>query len=220
MDWNEQEQRNLIVEIGRRMWMRGYVAANDGNMTVRISEKAVLTTPAGVSKGFLTPEMILKIDLDGREIISDTTYRPSSEIKMHLEVYSQRKDIRAVVHAHPPYSTGLAVAGIPPDTNILPEAVLALGNVPIAPYGTPSTEEIPESIRPWIKKSDALLLANHGALTLGADLSAAYHRMEVLEHTAMVFFLSMQLGNARAIPKNGLKKINYHRHRRWFDYYP
>jgi len=192
---NEWELRKQIVEVGRRIWLRGYVAANDGNITVLLNDNEVLTTPTGVSKGFMTTDMIIKCDRQGNVINKNTKYRPSSELKMHLEVYKERPDVRSVVHAHPTYATSFAVAGIPLDKCVLPEAIIVIGAVPIAPYGLPSTSEIPDRIRPYIKNSDAILLENHGALTLGSDLFNAYYKMETLEHTASIVWKAIQLGN-------------------------
>ncbi len=196
----EWEVRKQIIEIGRRIWTRGYVAANDGNISVRISDNEVLTTATGVSKGFMTTEMIIKIDMEGKILSADSTYKPSSEAKMHLEVYKERPDIKSVVHAHPPYCTSFAVAGIPLDRCVLPEAVIVIGSVPIAKYGLPSTMEIPDNVRPHIKNSDAILLENHGALTLGSDLLNAYFKMETLEHTAQIVWNAVQLGNVNVLP--------------------
>ncbi len=198
----EWEIKRLIVDIGKRIWTRGYVAANDGNISVRISDNEVLTTPTGVSKGFMTTEMIIKIDMEGNVLASSSQYRPSSEAKMHLEVYKQRPDVKSVVHAHPPFCTSFAVAGIPLDKCVLPEAIIVIGSVPIAGYGLPSTMEIPDKIRPHIKKSDAILLENHGALTLGSDLINAYYKMETLEHTAHIVWNAIQLGNVNILPEN------------------
>ena len=197
---SEFELKRLIVEIGRRIWTRGYVAANDGNITVMLNEKELLTTPTGVSKGFMTEDMIIKVDLNGKMISGNSKYRPSSEVKMHLDVYKERPDIKSVVHAHPPYATAFAVAGIPLNKCVLPEAILVIGAVPIAPYGLPSTMEIPDKIRPFIQNSDAILLENHGALTLGSDLMNAYHKMETLEHTASIVWKAMQMGNVQVLP--------------------
>jgi len=204
---NEFATKQLIIEIGKRLWTKGFVASNDGNISVRINDNEILTTPTGVSKGFMTPDMIIKMDMDGKVLSAGGKYRPSSEVKMHMEVYRQRKDIRSVVHAHPPYCTSFAVAGIPLNKCVLPEAVLTLGAVPIAPYGTPSTKEVPDSIKPYIENSDAVLLANHGALTLGMDLLTAYHRMETLEHSANIVFISIQLGNVNIIPESQVEKL-------------
>ncbi|MDH7605340.1 MAG: class II aldolase/adducin family protein [Melioribacter sp.] len=196
---NEWELRKQIVEVGRRIWLRGYVAANDGNITVLLNDDEVLTTPTGVSKGFMTTDMIIKCDRQGNVINKNTKYRPSSELKMHLEVYKERPDVRSVVHAHPTYATSFAVAGIPLDKCVLPEAIIVIGAVPIAPYGLPSTTEIPDRIRPYIKNSDAILLENHGALTLGSDLFNAYYKMETLEHTASIVWKAIQLGNLNVL---------------------
>jgi L-fuculose-phosphate aldolase len=203
----EFEYKKLICELGRRIWTRGYVAANDGNISVRINEKEVLTTPTGVSKGFMTPDIIIKIDLNGKVLAGNAKYRPSSEAKMHLDVYKQRNDVRAVIHAHPPYCTSFAVAGIPLDQCVLPEAVIVIGAVPLAAYGLPSTDELPEAIRPHIQNSDAILMQNHGALTLGPDLLTAYHRMETLEHTAHIIHLARQIGNVNVLPQNEADRL-------------
>ena len=195
-----------IIEIGRRMWQRQFVAANDGNISVRLNGKELLATATGVSKGFLSGEMIVRTDLEGNPV-SSSGYRPSSELKMHLEIYKQRPDINAVVHAHPVYCTTFAVAGIELDKCVLPEAMLSLGAVPTAPFGLPSTDEVPESIRPYIKKSDAVLLQNHGALTLGKDLFDAYYRMETLEHYAHIVWNAIQLGSLNVLSENERDRI-------------
>ncbi len=196
-----------IIEVGRRMWIKGWIASNDGNISVRLEDGGFLATATGVCKGFLTPAMLVRLDRNGRPAPGRVRHRPSSEIRMHLEVYRRRPDIGAVVHAHPPYATAFAVAGIPLDQNILPEAVLTLGAVEVAPYGTPSTDEIPNAIAPLIERSDVVLLANHGALSFGADLLTAYYRMETLEHTATITHLAMGLGRVRTIPKAQVKKL-------------
>lgn len=197
---NEWELKKQIVEIGKRIWQRGYVASNDGNITVMLNDDELLTTPTGISKGFMTTDMIIKCDKKGNVISGNSKYRPSSEVKMHLEVYKERPDIKSVVHAHPPYATSFAVAGIPLNKCVLPEAIIVIGAVPIAPYGLPSTMEIPDAIRPLIKNSDAILLENHGALTLGSDLLNAFHKMETLEHTANIVWKAIQLGNVNVLP--------------------
>lgn len=199
--------KQMILDVGKKLWQRGYIASNDGNISVRINENELLTTPTGVSKGFMIPEMIIKMDMDGNVLTPHPVYRPSSEVKMHIEVYKQRDDIRSVVHAHPVHCTSFAVAGIALDQCVLPEAILTLGAVPIAPYGTPSTREIPDSIKPFIINSDAVLLANHGALTMGSDLTNAYHRMETLEHAATIVFKAMQLGNVNVISAPNVEKL-------------
>ena len=207
MSINSWDQKKMILNIGERLWQRGYIAANDGNISIRINDNEVLTTPTGVSKGFMTQDMIIKINMDGKVIASNSKYKPSSEVKMHLEVYRNREDVNSVVHAHPPYCTSFAVAGIPLDRCVLPEAVITLGAVPIAPYGTPSTMEIPDSIKNFISDTDAVLLANHGALTLGKDIVTAYHRMETLEHAAEIVFIAINLGNVNMIPEEKVGEL-------------
>jgi L-fuculose-phosphate aldolase len=199
---NEWELKKQIVEIGKRIWTRGYVAANDGNITVLLNDHELLTTPTGVSKGFMTVDMIIKCDRTGKVISGGAGgHRPSSEVKMHLEVYKERPDVHAVVHAHPQFATSFAVAGIELNKCVLPEAIIVMGAVPTAPYGLPSTMEIPDRMRPFVKNSDVILLENHGALTLGGDLLNAYHKMETLEHTASIVWKAIQLGNMNVLPE-------------------
>src|SRR3989475_4949931 len=178
----ESSLRADIVEIGRRMYARGYTASNDGNISVRLGGDRLLMTPKSVCKGFMTPDMMCVTDLDGRKLQGERD--PSSEMLMHLEVYRQRLDVQAVVHAHPPIATGFAVAGIPLDRAVLAEVLTTLGSVPIAEYATPSTRELPEAVRKYIKAHDGMLLANHGALTVGGDLYSAYFKTETVEHFA------------------------------------
>ena len=143
---NEYEIKKQICEIGKRIYDRGMVAANDGNISVKISDNEFLCTPTGVSKGFMTPDYICRVDKEGKVLEANGNFKPSSEIKMHMRVYAQRPDVKSVVHAHPSYATSFAIAGIPLTEPIMPEAVIALGCVPIAAYGTPSTEEIPDAV--------------------------------------------------------------------------
>lgn len=196
--------REEICEAGRRLWQRGLLAGGDGNISIRTDNDRVLCTPSGDCKGFLRPESLVTLDLEGRVLDGA---RPSSEIKMHLEVYRSRQDVGAVVHAHPPYATAFSVAGIPLDRCILPEAVLTMGAVPIAPYGTPSTDEVPASIRPWVDRCDALLLENHGAVTFGDNLALALNRMENLEHTAAIVHHALQLGQVRVLTPVEAEKL-------------
>ena len=160
----EERLRADIVEIGRRLHDRGFVASNDGNISVRLDAERLLTTPTGVSKGSMTPDMMVTTDFSGRKRTGER--EPSSEILMHLAVYEHRPEIEAVVHAHPPTATGFSVAGIPLDRAVLAEVVTTLGSIPIADYGTPSTSELADAVRHYIRAHDGLLLANHGALTV------------------------------------------------------
>ena len=176
---NEYEIKKEMCEIGRRVYNRGMVAANDGNFSVKLNDNEFLCTPTGVSKGFMTPDYICKVDAEGNVLQANKGFRPSSEIKMHMRVYKERPDVKSVVHAHPLYATTFAIAGIPLTQPIMPEAVIALGCVPIAKYGTPSTVEIPDAVSEHLQYFDAVLLENHGALTYSDSLLNAYHKMEL-----------------------------------------
>jgi L-fuculose-phosphate aldolase len=202
---SESELRADIVEIGRRLYARGYTASNDGNISVRLDQGRLLMTPKSVCKGFMTPEMMCITDLDGRKLAGERD--PSSEIQMHLEVYRQRADVQAVVHAHPPIATGFAVAGIPLDRAVLAEVVTTLGAVPIADYATPSTRELPDAVRKYVKAHDGMLLANHGALTLGKDLYAAYYKMETIEHFAKISLVARLLGGERLLSREEVFRL-------------
>ena len=166
---------------------------------------AILTTPKSVSKGFMTPDMMVVVDLDGKKIRG--TREASSELLMHLEVYRNRPDVRATVHAHPPTATGFAVAGIPLDRAVLAEVVTTLGSIPIAEYGTPSTPELPAAVRKYIKAHDGLLLANHGALTVAGDVYAAYYKMETIEHFAKISLVARQLGREHLLSREEVLRL-------------
>lgn len=205
-EFEEFKIKEQICEVGRDMWTLGMVSANDGNISVKLDDGTFLTTPTGVSKGKMTTEMIIKID-GGLNILSSGNYRPSSEFKMHLRCYKERPDIGAVVHAHPPYATAFAAAGVPLDQYSLSEAVMLLGSVPVAPYGTPGTDEVPESIAPFLPYHDAILLANHGAVTVGVDLMQAYYRMESLEHISKTIIAAQALGGTKELPRNKIDEL-------------
>lgn len=187
------EAKKIICEIGKRMYDRGYVAANDGNISVKTGPNTIWCTPTGVSKGFMTPDMLVKMNLKGNVISGKN--KPSSEVRMHLRVYNENPHVNAVVHAHPPVATSFAIAGINLEKAILPEAVVMLGTVPVAPYATPGTQEVPDSIAPYCKDYNAVLLANHGALTWGSDAVEAYYRMESLEHYALILMYTGKIIN-------------------------
>lgn len=204
---NEYEIKKQICDIGKRIYDRGMVAANDGNISVKISENEFLCTPTGVSKGFMTPEYICKVDAEGNVIQANGNFRPSSEIKMHMRVYKCRPDVNSVVHAHPSYATSFAIAGIPLTAPIMPEAVIALGCVPIAEYGTPSTNEIPDAVEKYLPYYDAVLLENHGALSYSVDLLAAYHKMESLEFYAELLYKARQLGGPKELSDEQVQRL-------------
>ena len=204
---NEFETKKEMCEIGRRVYNRGMVAANDGNFSVKLNDREFLCTPTGVSKGFMTPEYICKIDADGKVLQANKGFRPSSEIKMHMRVYRERPDVRAVVHAHPLYATSFAIAGIPLTQPIMPEAIITLGCVPIAEYGTPSTDEIPDAVSKYLQYYDAVLLENHGALAYSDSLLSAYHKMESVEFYARLLYQSKMLGGPKELSKDQVKVL-------------
>src|SRR6188508_1682534 len=196
-----------IVEVGRRLWTRGFVASNDGNISVRIGPDRLLMTPASVSKGFMSPEMMVITDLNGTLVSGAPGRKPSSETLMHLVAYRERPDVGAVVHAHPPISTGFAVAGIPLDRAVLAEVVTTLGSIPIAEYGTPSTQELPAAVRKYIKAHDGLLLANHGAVTCCRTVTTAYYKMETIEHFAKISLVARLLGGENLIAREEVERL-------------
>ena len=204
---SEYEIKKQICEIGQRIYNKGMVAANDGNISVKISENEFLCTPTGVSKGFMTPEFICKVDRNGKVIQANKGFKPSSEIKMHMRVYKERPDVNSVVHAHPMYATSFAIAGIPLTEPIMPEAVIALGCVPIAEYGTPSTEEIPDAVSKYVQHYDAVLLENHGALSYSDSLINAYYKMESLEFYAQLLYQSRLLGGPKRLSDAQVQRL-------------
>lgn len=200
-----KELKELICDIGQRIYRNGFVAANDGNITVKLNEREFLTTPTGVSKGYLRPDMIVKVNEKGE--VLEGNWKPSSEVKVHLKVYEQRADVGAVVHAHPPYATTFAVAHIPLDAYILPESVYALGAVPIVPYAQPSTQELADGLVPYLQDYDAFLLENHGTVTVGSDLVKAYYKTETLEYNAKITYLTRLLGKCNELPSEEIDKL-------------
>ena len=187
------------------MYARGFVASNDGNISARLDDGRLLTTPRSVSKGFMTPDMMVVVDMEGRKLAGDRD--ASSELPMHLEVYRNRPDVNAVVHAHPPTATGFAVAGIPLTRAVLAEVITTLGSIPIAAYGTPSTSELPEAVRKYIKAHDGMLLANHGAVTCCRTVMTAYYKMETIEHFARISLVARQLGREHLISREEVERL-------------
>jgi len=201
----DQELRQSICDIGRHLWTKGYVAANDGNISVLLDDGTMLTTPTRVSKGFMTPVMLIRVDMAGNVISGHL--KPSSEVAMHIKVYENRPDVRAVVHAHPPTATGFAVAGLPLNQPSTPEIVLRLGEIPVAPYATPCTDELALSIVDLLENHDGMLLENHGVLAVGVDLTDAYFKMETIELAAQVSLAARLLGGERAITPENVAKL-------------
>jgi len=205
MSMTEKEYRELICEIGRLVFQKGWVAANDGNISVRLDQKRLLATPTGICKGMMRPDDLIICDREGNKI--EGKRERTSEILMHTTIYDMRPDVIAVVHAHPPVATGFAVAGRPLNQALLPEVVLGLGCVPLAEYGLPGTPELTEPLKPYIPTYDALLMANHGAVCDADDLHKAYFTMETVEHFARIALVAEMLGGAKVLPKVEVDKL-------------
>ena len=204
---NISELKDQVCDICHKMWQLGWVAANDGNVSVKLDDGTFLVTPTGISKSFITPEKLLIVAKDGAIIEGAEGYKPSSEIKMHFRCYEERNDVGAVVHAHPPAATGFAVAHVPLDRYSMIESVITIGSVPVTPYGTPSTHEVPDAITPYLQEHDVMLLENHGALAVGCDLITAYYRMETLELWAKISINATILGGEKEISPENIERL-------------
>jgi L-fuculose-phosphate aldolase len=202
-----KDLRMALVECGRICYARNLMSSSDGNLSVRLDAVRLLITPAGVSKGRMRSEELLIIDRDGNVLESQGSARPSTETPMHLEVYRNRPQARAVIHAHPVFATALTVAGLEFPTDMLPEVLLALGEVPVTPYATPSSQEGAEAIRPFIQGHPAILLRQHGALTTGADLEEALMHLERIEHVAEVFWRARMLGHVERLSPEARERL-------------
>jgi L-fuculose-phosphate aldolase len=201
----EREYREDICKVGQLVFQKGWVAANDGNITIRLDNERILATPTGVCKGMMQPDDMIIVDRKGNKI-SGRAER-TSEIAMHTTVYDMRPDIKSVVHAHPPVATGFATAGRSLNLALLPEVIIGLGCVPLAGYGLPGTPELTEPMLPLIPKYDALLMANHGAVCYGEDVFKAYFKMETMEHFARISLVAELLGGAKALPRTEVDKL-------------
>lgn len=201
----EREYREDIIEIGRLVFQKGWIASNDGNITIRLDAERILATPTGVCKGMMHVDDLIICDMKGNKI-SGRRER-TSEILMHLTVYDMRPDIKAVVHAHPPVATGFATAGRPLDQALLPEVVIGLGCVPLAAYGLPGTPALTEPMLPYIPKYDAIMMGNHGAVCYGEDVYKAFFKMETVEHFARIALVAELLGGANVLPKTEVDKL-------------
>ncbi len=201
---DESKARKLIVEVGKLLYQRSYVVSSDGNVSIRLDANTVLATPTMTCKGRMTEDDLALTDMDGKPLADK---RASSELAMHLLIYKMRPDVKAVCHAHPPHGTAFAVAGLAIDKPILSEVILTLGCVPLTDYGTPSTNELTEAMKPYVTHHNALLMANHGAVAYGDDLWQAFDRLETLEHTARIAILAKALGGANDLPQDAIEKL-------------
>jgi L-fuculose-phosphate aldolase len=202
---SEKELRQNIVDIGRLMYQKGWVAANDGNISIKLASDRILCTPTGISKGMMHPDDLIICDMKGNKI--EGQRERTSEIAMHTTVYGLRPDVNAVVHAHPPVSTGFASAGKSLNLALLPEVIITLGCVPLAEYGLPGTPALTEPMLPYIPKYDAILMANHGAVCYGEDVYKAFFRMETMEHFARITLVAELLGGPTVLPRTEVDKL-------------
>ena len=207
----EVEHRRDICAVGRWVHGHGYVAATDGNISIRLDQRRVLATPTLMSKGMMAPDDLVVVDTKGGHL--QGRRKASSEIAMHLLIYKRRPDVHAVVHAHPPTATGYAAAGLALNQALISEVVLALGCIPLARYGTPGTPELTEALAPLVAQYDAILMANHGVVTYGADLLTAYMRMETVEHFARISLVTQLLGGPNLLSREEVEKLGEARER-------
>jgi len=208
LGWTDEEQRlrTAICRIGELCYQRNYIVGADGNISARLSDGSILVTPAGAMKGFLSPHQLAHLDEKGN--VLDDGPKPSSEIGIHLVAYAERPDAQAMCHAHPPHAVALTIAGIDLQTPIIPEVVVTIGGIPTAPYGTPGTPELPETIREIIRCSDSLIMKNHGSVTVGANLMDAYKKLDMLEHTAKILWLAHTVrGGLEPLPDEDVQKL-------------
>jgi L-fuculose-phosphate aldolase len=199
-----------LVDVCHRLYEKEFVAATDGNVSLRLPNGHILTTRSGVNKGAVTLKDLVEVTVEGEKISGKSrqrTFKPSTEIGMHLFIYRRRPDVRAIVHAHPPYATGFATARIPMDRFVFPEVIVGLGEIPLAEYATPSTQEVPESLTPYVKTHDAILLANHGVVSMGGDVWDAYFKLEKVEHAAHTIFVARLLGGVNELSPLEIKKL-------------
>ena len=202
---SEEEHRRDICAAGHWLLERGFIVATEGNVSVRLDSNRILTSPTGICKGGMDPDELVVVDLEGHKL--GGTRGASSELAMHLMIYRRRPDINSVCHAHPPVATGFAAAGLPLDKALLSEVVLTLGAIPLAPYGTPGTNELPDALEPLVENYDAILMANHGAVTFGPDLLMACYRMETTEHFARVSLVTELLGRQVLLTGEHVQKL-------------
>jgi L-fuculose-phosphate aldolase len=202
---NEFKLKEQICEIGRRLYAKGFAAANDGNITIRLNDKEVLCTPTMVSKGYMKPDDICKVDYEGKQLAGSK--RRTSEVLLHLAIYKQRPDIKAVVHCHPPYATAFAVAGEPIPKCVLPEVEVFLGEVPTAIYETPGTQKFAETIVPHLQQSNTIILANHGTVTFGPTLENAYFNSEIIDAYCKILILARQVGRVNYFTNDQTKEL-------------
>jgi L-fuculose-phosphate aldolase len=206
--WGEEETRlrTALCKIGALCYQKTYIVGADGNLSARLADGTILITPAGAMKGFLEPHHLARIDMDGRVV--DGGPGPSSEVGIHLISYAERPEMRAVLHAHPPHAVALTIAEVDMQIPLIPEIIVTIGGIPTAPYGTPGTDELPESIRAIVRCSDTLIMKNHGAVCLGTNLMDAFKKLDMVEHTARILWLAHAVrGGVEPLPPEAVEKL-------------
>jgi L-fuculose-phosphate aldolase len=208
---SERQHRLAIVQFGRLLHENGFVAATDGNLSVRLDDQRLLVTPTCISKGRMRASDMVIVDMDGKRLSGKR--RVSSEIGMHLLIYRLRPDVHGIVHAHPPTATGFAASGYDLNRPLVCEVVVGLGSIPLARYGTPGTPELTDALAPLIPNHEAILMANHGVVTFGSSVEIAYMRMEIVEHFAKIALVTHLLGNEQPLDEKEVQKLHEVRHR-------
>lgn len=206
--WTEEETRlrAAICRIGKLSYDRSYIVGADGNISARMSDGTILITPTGAMKGFLDPQHVAHVDMTGRPI--DEGPKPSSEVGIHLVAYQERPDVKAICHAHPPHAVAMTIAGVDLQMPVIPEIIVTIGGIPTAPFGTPGTPELPETIRDLVRCSDVMMMQNHGSVTLGTNLMDAYKKLDMLEHTAKILWLAhVAKGGLEPLPAEAVRKM-------------
>lgn len=205
MEQSRSDIAAAVVLVCHRLAAKGFVTAQDGNVSARIPNGNILVTPSSVNKGNVTEGMLVEVSLDGSPVTLNR--KASTELGMHLFIYRERQDVQAVVHAHPTYATGFAAARVPIPSGVFPEVIIGLGTIPLAPYATPSTHELADSLAPFVHSSDAILMSNHGVVAYGPDLESAYYKLEKVEHVAHMIFVAKMLGGEHRLSEGELQKL-------------
>jgi L-fuculose-phosphate aldolase len=205
--WSDEEARlrSAICEIGRLCYQRNFIVGADGNISGRLADGTILITPAGAMKGFLAPEQIAHVDMQGKPV--DFGPKASTEVGIHLVCYRERSDVRAVLHCHPPHAVALTLAGIDMQIPVIPEIIVTIGGIPTAPFGTPGTDELPASIQAIVRCSDTVVMQNHGSVTIGPNLLDAYKKLDMLEHTAKILWIAHCVGPVKPLPPDAVQKL-------------
>lgn len=206
--WTDEEARlrTAICRIGKLSYDRNYIVGADGNISARMADGTILITPTGAMKGFLEPHQVAHVDMTGHAI--DDGPKPSSEVGIHLVSYQERPDVKAICHAHPPHAVAMTIAGVDLQMPVIPEIIVTIGGIPTAPFGTPGTSELPETIRDLVRCSDVMMMQNHGSVTLGANLMDAYKKLDMLEHTAKILWLAhVARGGLEPLPEEDVRKM-------------